>query len=297
MNNRVIVTGGAGFIGSYVTKLLCDEGYETIVYDNLSSGKIDNIDKRAIFIKGNITDLSLLRNTIKEGDCVIHMAAIVSVPISIEEPYSTFNTNVVGFASVLEVCRLKKAKGIILSSSAAVYGENEGTQEENNPKNPNTPYGVHKLQDEELATLYSKVYGLNTISLRYFNVYGKGHHETGSYAPVIAKFLKQKKDNSPFTIIGDGLQTRDFIHVKDVANANVCALKVIEKGESGIYNICSGVSHTIVNIAKMIDLKRNTQNLPARTEIRTSCGKNTLAKNKLNWEPTIALEEGVRELL
>lgn len=288
---RVIVTGGAGFIGSYVTSLLIEKGYSVTVFDNLSTGKLENIHPKATFVEGDINDTDLLKTIIKEGDTIFHLAACVSVQTTVEKPYDSFKENVLGFASVLEAARVNNARGIILSSSAAVYGNQEGTQKETMTPSPNTPYGLHKLQDEELGKLYSSLYNLPVIALRYFNVYGKGHHESGSYAPVIARFLKNKREGKSFPIIGEGNQTRDFIHVEDVALANYLAAQKIEHISFEICNICSGKEYSVLEIANLIDKNHHREFLPPRIEIQKSCGDTRHTQEILSFSATKKLEE------
>ncbi len=297
MQKRVLITGGAGFIGSYVSHLLLEKGYAVTVFDNLSQGKKENIPLGASFVQGDIGDVQALQNVIKEGDVVFHLAAIVSVPITIDKPLTSYVTNVMGTACVLEAARLSRASGVILSSSAAVYGNQEGIQSENMNPAPNSPYGLHKLQNEELGRLYSELYNLPVTALRYFNVYGKGHHETGSYAPVIARFLKAKKEGKPFPIIGNGNQTRDFIHVTDVAEANYKAMLALEEPTFKVCNVCSGKTYSVNTIAQLIDSNHPVEYLPPRIEIQDSCGDIRHTETILGWKATIPLERGIAELL
>lgn len=292
---RAIVIGGCGFIGSYVVKELLKQGYETVIIDNLSKGKIENIPKSVLFYKVDILDKEKLEEILQEGDVLFHLAALTSVPESIENPLPYHETNIRGTYTLLEAARNKKVTGIIFSSSAAVYGNKEGIVTENEIPKPESPYGLHKLIGEELLEMYNKLYKISTISLRYFNVYGKGQPEIGSYAPVMARFLKEKREGRPLPIVGDGSQTRDFVSVIDVAKANVQALDLLDTKKNFVINICGGTEISIKNVADIIS--NNQIHISKREEILSSCGDNTRAKEVLKWGVSIPFEKGIKELL
>lgn len=293
--NRVIITGGCGFIGSYVVKELVQQGYTPIVIDNLSKGKPENIPEGILIHKVDIQDKESLLTIVEEGDIIFHLAALTSVPESIENPLPYHETNVRGTYILLEVARIKNALGIIFSSSAAVYGNKEGIVTEHEIVKPESPYGLHKLMGEEILCIYNTLYKIGTVSLRYFNVYGKGQPEEGSYAPVMARFLKEKKSGRHLPIIGDGSQTRDFVNVIDVAKANVQAIRLLEKKDNFVINICGSRSISIKEVASMIS--ENYILLPPRQEIKHSLGDNTKAKELLEWNITVPFEKGINELL
>lgn len=292
--NRAVVIGGAGFIGSYIVRELLSQKYNVVVIDNLSSGSKERLPEGTEIIVQDIRDYDGLLTGINEGDIIFYLAALVSVPLSLEKPYEAHEINIRGMYNVFEVARVKKASGVIFSSSAAVYGNHEGMVTEETRTIPETPYGLHKLMGEQMATLYTKCFSLPTVCLRYFNVYGKGHHETGSYAPVIAKFLHQKRNSSPITITGDGLQTRDFVHVRDVAHANVLAIQLLSNIKNYCLNVCTGESYTIKKIAETVG--GDIQFIEARNEIKQSCGDSTKIQEILDWKAEVTLEEGIREL-
>ncbi len=292
---RAIVTGGCGFIGSYVVKELVKAGYHVLVIDNLTSGKRENVEPGITVHEADIRRYKEIEHLIQEGDVVFHLAALTSVPLSIEHPLTYHRTNIKGTYNVFEAARVKKAKGIIFSSSAAVYGNQEGIMDEAKTPHPENPYAFQKLFGEQLGQQYASLYGLPFIALRYFNVYGKGNHEEGSYAPVTARLLKAKREGKPLPLVGNGEQTRDFIHVEDVAKANALAAKLIEKKQSEIINICSGKPVKIIDIAHMIG--GDIEHLPPRQEIKHSCGNSAKAKELLHFQPSISFEKGILNLL
>ncbi len=293
--SKAVVVGGCGFIGSYVIKELTRVGYEVSVIDNLSSGKRENIGESVTLTQADIRNYEDIEKHINEGDIIFHLAALTSVPGSIENPLVYHETNIKGTYNIFEAARTKKAKGIIFSSSAAVYGNQEGVMDEAKETQPENPYAFQKVFGENLGAQYATLYTLPFVSLRYFNVYGKGNHEEGSYAPVTARFLKAKREGKPLPLVGDGEQTRDFVHVEDVARANVQAIKLLESSKSEIINICSGNSIKIIDIAHMIG--GEIDHLAPRQEIRHSCGAPDKAKKLLDFTPSISLEEGIKNLL
>lgn len=292
---RAVVTGGCGFIGSYVVRKLLEERYVVTVFDNLHSGKKENLPEGVTFVEGDIQETSLLENTIQKGDVVFHLAALTSVPGSIEGPFEYYETNVRGTYSVLEACRKKEAAGVVFSSSAAVYGNQEGEVSEASPILPESPYALQKYVGEQIGFQYARLFNLPFVALRYFNVYGQGNHEEGSYAPVTARFLKSKREGKPLTIIGKGEQTRDFIHVEDVARANVLAADLVNAGTSEAINICSGNSYSILSIADTVGGEKEFA--APRNEIQHSKGSPMKAKEILGFVSTIPFEEGLRDLL
>lgn len=293
--NKAIVIGGAGFIGSYVVKELLRSGYAVTVIDNLSSGKKENLPATATFIQGDIRVYDDIAPHIQHGDIVFHLAALTSVPGSIENPHAYHETNIRGTYNVFDAAKEKKAGGIIFSSSAAIYGNKEGAAIETQGASPQSPYAFQKLFGERLGIHYAEWYALPFVALRYFNVYGKGNNDEGSYAPVTARFLKAKRENKPLLIVGDGSQTRDFIHVEDVAKANVQAIKLLEKGRHEIINICSSTPISILAVAHMIG--GEIEHTAPRNEIKHSMGIGEKAKQLLGMEHVRSLKDGLKELL
>ncbi len=299
MNNKkekVVVTGGAGFIGSHVTTKLIDEGYDVFVIDNLLSGKKENVNKNAHFFNLDIRNLLDIEPIFKDAKYVFHFAAIPAVQYSIENPKETNDVNVGGTLNVLTAAKNAGVKRVVYSASSSVYGDVKilPTTENENAM-PKSPYALQKYVGELYCKMFSEIYGLETVCLRYFNVYGYGQSSTGAYASVLAKFLALKKENKVLTIIGDGEQTRDFVNVSDVVHANLLAATSERVGKGESINIGTGKKTSVNQIAKIIS--RNTEFLPPRIEPKDSLADISLAKFLLDWEPKIDLEKGLKELL
>jgi len=301
-NKRVVITGGAGFIGSHLAEELA-ENNEVVVIDNLSTGKLENIkhlidNKKIVFKKGDIRDLDFLKEEFKGVDYVFHQAAIVSVPFSVEDPILTNEVNVNGTLNVLIAARDCGVKKVIYASSCAVYGDNPNLPlKEDMLPMPLSPYAVTKLAGEYYCQVFTEVYGLPTISLRYFNVYGPRQDANSDYAAVIPKFIKRVLEDKPPIIYGDGKQTRDFIFVKDVVKANIMAAK---SNATGVFNIASGKQVSINELANLIieimgkDFEPIHQR-PRPGDIRHSIADISKAKEKLNFQPEYSLKEGLEK--
>ena len=304
--NRILVTGGAGFIGSHLVDRLLKEGLEVIVLDNLSSGYIKNIkrhigNKNFRFVKDDIRNQELINKLIKDVDVVFHLAAIVSVPRSIKDPILTNEVNVNGTLNLLDAARRSNLKKFIFASSCAVYGIPESLPlKENSPLRPISPYGSSKLAAETYVQTFHKVYGLKTVCLRYFNVYGP-RQSKGKYSSVISRFLNALRKNKPLRIYGDGKQTRDFVHVYDVVEANLLAL-LKEKAIGECFNIATGKPTSIENLArKLMAISGKEAEIihlkPRRGEIKHSFADISKAMEKLGYKPKIPLENGLKNLL
>jgi UDP-glucose 4-epimerase len=293
---KVVVTGGAGFIGSTLADALIGEGFEVHIIDDLSQGKKENIHPKAVFHQADIRDLAAIKPIVAGSEYVFHCAALARVQFSIEHPIEAHDVNVNGTQNVLIASAEGKVKKLIYSASSSVYGDSEvmPTPEDAKP-NPKSPYGLHKYVGEVYAKTWTVVYGLPTVSLRYFNVYGARQSAEGAYALVIARFLKQKSEGKPLTITGDGEQTRDFTHVRDVVRANILAATkdTVGKGES--INIGSGKSYSVNQIAAFIG--GPVEHVPARLEPKHTLADNSLAKKLLGWTPQENLEEAIKELM
>ncbi len=290
---KVLVTGGAGFIGGHLVDRLIEAGYKVIIIDNLSGGKKENLNPKAIFYKIDICNLEKILPLFKGVDYVFHVAALPRVPLSIEKPIETNKVNVDGTLNVLYASYKNKVKRVIYSSSSSVYGEQRSLPlKESMIPNPLSPYALQKLIGEDYCKLFSSLYNLETVSLRYFNVYGPRMDPDGPYALAIGKFLKLKKECKPLTIYGDGKQTRDFTFVDDVVEANILAMRSKKTGKGETINICYGKNYSINYVAKLID--GNKVYLPKRKgEPRHTLGDNSLARKLLGWRPKISLEQGI----
>jgi len=293
---KVLVTGGAGFIGSNLVDALIEKGFDVIVIDNLSTGKKEYINPRAKFYKGDIRDLKKIKPLFKEVDYVFHVAARPRVPFSIEHPDEAHTNNALGTLNVLIASKDAGVKKVIYSSSSSIYGDQKKLPlyEEMIP-NPKSPYAFQKLIGEKYCQLFYELYDLPTVCLRYFNVYGPRLSFEGSYILVLGVFLQQKMRGEPLTIEGDGEQSRDFTHVRDVIIANILALENDKVGRGEAINIGAGDNYTINKIAELIG--GEVVNKPLRPgDIRHTLADNTRAKELLGWQPTIGIKEGLEEL-
>lgn len=290
-----VVTGGAGFIGSHLVDALVKEGYEVKVVDNLSGGKREKVPEGVIFFKQDINDTAELAKVMAGAEFVFHLAALPRVQYSIEHPLETNKANVDGTVSVLTAARDARVKRVIYSASSSAYGDQDVMPlTENLPASPKSPYALQKYIGELYCRLFSEIYNLPTVSLRYFNVYGSGASAEGAYALVIAKFLKQSVEGKPMTITGNGMQTRDFTHVHDVVRANILAAHSQKVGKGEVINIGSGKNASVLRVAELIG--GPTEFIPVRLEPHDTLADNSLAKKLLGWEPTVSLEDGIAEL-
>ena len=284
-----VVTGGAGFIGSNLVSMLLEKGDMVVVIDNESANTHDEVywNSNAINIKGDITDFKLLKNACTDADCIYHLASDISIQYSIENPTKTYTNNLIGTLNVLEVARVLGIKKVVFSSTAAIYGSTSEPCVETDRPDPLNPYSVSKLAGENLMKMYNDLYGIETVSLRYFNVYGPRQAYKGQYAPVIGIFQKQKNEGKPLTIVGDGGQSRDFVHVADVAAANIF---VSETNTVGVFNVGTGIEYTINQIADLTNNSAGKTTIPSREgEARRSVSDSSKLKN-IGWQPRISLE-------
>ena len=291
---KFLVTGGAGFIGSHLVKKLVELDYQITVLDDLNTGKksnIKNLFEKINFVQGDIRDKDLVDKLSKEQDGIFHLAARASVQESFEKPKEYHDVNVVGTENIFDVGK-KYGLKVVFSSSSSVYGNPESIPiKEDSSKNPVNPYAVTKLEKEKLATKYS-LDGLSVIGLRYLNVFGEG--QSSQYAGVIKLFLEKIEKKLPPKINGDGSQSRDFVYVKDVVNANILAMNSNIK--YAFFNVGTGTTMSILEIAKMMLKYANLDlepifgpNLPG--DVKVTLADISMIKKQLNWEPTVFLEE------
>lgn len=294
-NNKVIVTGGAGFIGSHLTDALLEQGYDVIIIDNLIAGRKENINPRASFYQYDIRNFDQISPLFKDVSIVFHCAALPRVQPSIEDPCNTHDVNVTGTLNVLLASRDNGVNRVVYSASSSAYGNQEilPLSEDLSPR-PISPYGLQKYMGELLCKMFSDVYGVQTVSLRYFNVYGPRAATEGAYALVIGKFLQQRKEGREMTIVADGKQSRDFTHVRDVVRANILAATSNKVGKGEVVNIGGGDNKTILEIARLIGGPYIF--IEPRLEPKHTSADINRAKDLLGWEPQVKFEEGVSEL-
>jgi len=291
--SKIIVTGGAGFIGSHLVDKLV-ENHQVIIIDNLFSGKEENLNPKAEFHNLDITDFDSIKPLFENVDYVFHLAAIPRVPFSVEDPISTSKTNILGTVNVFKAAADNNVKRVVFASSSSVYGDQpkQPLKEDMKP-NAISPYALQKLVGEQFAKLFTDLYKLPVVCLRYFNVFGPRLDPESEYSLVIGKFLKQKSDGKPLTIFGDGEQTRGFSYVLDVVEANIKAMESDLKGGE-IINISSGDSYSVNYLAKWIG--GEIVYLPKRTgDILHTQADVSLAKELLGWEPKVDFNKGLEE--
>jgi len=293
---KVVVTGGAGFIGSHLTDALVKRGFDVHIIDDLSAGKLENINKGAVFHKEDIRNFEAIKKIIEGSKYVFHVAAKPRVQVSIQNPRETHDINVNGTVNVLVAAKDTEVKRVIYSASSSAYGEQDTMPlHEEMHARPISPYGLQKYIGELECSVFSKIYGIETVSLRYFNVYGtRLVSEGGAYDLVIGRFLKQRKEGKPMTIVPDGEQTRDFTHVRDVVMANILAMESDKVGKGEVINIGAGKNYSINKIADIIGGPKVY--IEPRLEPKHTLADNRKAKELLGWEPKISLEEGIGEL-
>lgn len=300
---RFVVTGGAGFIGSHLAEELSNKG-EVIIVDDLSTGKMGNIEHLikshdVRFVKGSINELDLLQRVFRDIDYVFHIAAVPSVPRSIKDPMSTNEVNVKGTLNVLIASKSNGVMKVVYASSSSVYGDTLILPKREDMKpDPLSPYAVSKLAGEYYCRAFCEAYDLNTISLRFFNVFGPRQDPFSEYAAVIPKFIKSIQDNKCPTIYGDGEQTRDFTFVRDVVKANILAAK---SNQTGVFNIASGERVSINKLAEMIMELSGKDLKPVYEGVRKGDVKHSLADiskaKRIGYEPEYDLRRGLGEMI
>lgn len=305
--SRILVTGGAGFIGSHLVDRLIAEGSEVTVLDNFDTGKLHNVSghKNLRIVKGDIRDYALIRRTVEDVDAVFHEAALVSTVLSVQDPLAANEINVTGTLNLLKASSDLGVKRFIYASSAAVYGNTSvPRKKEDMPLDPASPYGMSKLAAEKYAKIFYELYGLETVSMRYFNVYGPRQRfdEKWAYGGVISIFLERLLKNMPLVVHGDGEQTRDFVYVKDVVEANMLVLKT--SGAAGeVFNIGTGKRITVNKVAQILKEMTNRENLEnvhadsRPGDVRHGYADISKAERVLNYAPKFSIERGLTELV
>lgn len=284
--SEYLVTGGAGFVGSNLVDELLRQGDEVTTIDNLSTGRIENLNPEATFIEGDISDPEIWAS-LGKFNCVFHVAALPRIPHSIKDPVPGHIANVDGTLQVLEYCRRTDTK-IIYSSSSSLYSGEDLPATEDSEINPNNPYTLQKYIGEQYVELYHKLYGLDYATLRYFNVYGERQLLEGAYCTVLGIFLSQRDQGRPLTITSDGEQRRDFTYVGDVVRANVMA-----QDWTGTFNIGRGDNHSVNEIAEWVG--GETEFIPKRqVEVRQTLADNTKAREQ-GWAPTTDVKDWIQD--
>jgi len=295
---RVLVTGGAGFIGSHLVRALLARGDDVLVLDDLSTGARANLaGLPAELLVADLDDADQVRAATRGADAVFHLGAMISVPASLENPAGCYRTNVLGSLHVLEAARREQVRRVVLASSCAVYGDHDGPVGEGAAPRPMSPYAQSKLAMEDLARLYTSAFALATVCLRFFNVYGPRQDVHSPYAAVIPLFIRGLLDGRPPTIYGDGAQSRDFVFVEDVVQAILLAAAAPAGGET--FNVAQGTSATIVELAEA--LRRLVPGSPGPVfgparpgDIRTSAADIRRATEALGYRPACDLHRGLQ---
>lgn len=306
---KALITGGAGFIGSHLAEALCREGVEIVVLDNLSLGNAKNLlwkrdDDALQFIDGDVLDEKIVRQAVAGCDWVFHEAALPSVPRSVAEPVESNAQNIDATVQLLVLARDAGVKRFIFASSSSIYGDADvPLKYEQLPPNPLSPYALQKYTGEKYCQLFHQLYGMETVSLRYFNVFGPRQSFDSPYSGVIAKFCTAMLMGQPPVIFGDGLQARDFTYIDNVVRANLLAAKgPSEKVAGKVFNVAGGQSISLLDL--VADLNRLTnQSLKPRFEpqragdVRSSMADITAAKNGLGYEPLVSWQDGLKKTL
>lgn len=317
--SKFLVTGGAGFIGSHIMDSLVGQGHEVVVLDNFSTGKSENLlVAPPQLVDGDVRDAETCLKAAEGCDGIFHEAALVSVPDSVNRPRDNHDINITGTLNVLEAARQKGVRRVVFASSAAVYGDNpELPKREDMLPEPKSPYAMAKLAGEHYLKLYAECYGLETVALRYFNVFGPRQDPSSMYSGVISIFSERIKKGLPITIYGDGSQTRDFVNVKDIVQANLLAMESPVVGSKTlkvectshiphptfhILNTATGTSHSLLDLISILGelcgVEPKVTFAPSRSgDIRHSLADISKAWKILGYEPTVELNNGLEDLL
>ena len=304
---RSLITGGCGFIGSHLVDTLINKGHQVYVIDNLSSecNEQFHFNKEATYLHEDIKNYDKIEHFFKNVDYVFHLAAESRIQPTLNRPQETCMTNFVGTCNVLEAAKNSGVSRFFYSSTSSAYGRKNCSiaykvlnkpceLREDMPRDCLNPYSVSKVAAEDLCKIYSSLWNLNTITFRYFNVYGERQPTKGKYAPVLGLFIKQKNENKPMTIVGDGKQRRDFTHVSDIVKANILAMEAEDiAGISGeIFNVGTGTNHSMLEIASMIGDK--VEHLPPRLgEAQETLADISKISHYFGYQPSVAVEDWI----
>ncbi len=298
-----LVTGGAGFIGSNIAEELVRRGKRVRILDNLSTGKLEHMSSfknKVEFVRGDIRAIEDCRKAVKDADFVIHQAAIRSVPKSVDRPTESNDVNITGTLNMLVASKEAKVKRVVYASSSSVFGDAQRfPQKEAYKPQPISPYAVSKLAGEHYAIVFSKTFGLETVSLRYFNVFGPRQDPESMYSAVIPKFMEQAFLGLPLEVHWDGKQSRDFTHIANVVSANLLAAKT-KKGVGEAFNIANGKAYSLLDVARVIEkligrkLERNHHPM-RKGDVRKTFADISAARKNLGYKPLVGFEDGLKD--
>lgn len=298
---RYLVTGGAGFIGSHISRELLTRGHSVRVFDNFSSGKRENLQGLDVeIVEGDLRDADAVAQAVKGMDVVFHEAAFVSVPESMEKPQECFDVNVTGTSGLFEAARRAGVRRVVVASSAAVYGDSEDYPlSEDTPLRQLSPYAVSKRVDELYAELFTGQFGLEVVALRYFNVYGPRQRPDSMYAAAVPIFIRRMLDDKPITIFGDGGQSRDLVNVRDVVQANLLASEH-PAAPGQIFNVCTGVETRLLDLLDILyeifpNAPKHVHADPRLGDIYRSIGTPKKIMDALGFKPQVSLVDGLYE--
>lgn len=303
MQQKIFITGGAGFVGSHTVDRLLKEGNSVTVFDIKPWKDAINIhhqEGKLTYIEGNICDYDLVKKSIGGHNSVLHLAAVVSVPLSVQDPINSHETNVTGTLHVLEAARKANISRVVYASSAAVYGDQRSLPvTEDVSLVPQSPYGLHKAINDEYAALYERQFGLRTMGLRYFNIFGKRQDPSSPYSGVISIFADRIKRGEQLTIYGDGNATRDFVHVDNIVDANI---KSLSSDAVGVCNIASGIETTlnelVSTLGEITGSEPRVEYQPKRPgDVEKSYASIAEASRCIGYTPSVSLKEGLVDLL
>ena len=296
-DKKVLITGGSGFIGSNIVNRLINDGNHVIVIDNESAICHDQFywNDKAENYKYDIVDYDSIYPLFKDVDTVFHIAAEARIQPTLENPLLAFKTNVLGTANILQASRENNVRRVVYSTTSSYYGLNNSLPNvETQIEDCLNPYSVSKVSGDKIMKMYYDLYGLETISLRYFNVYGKNEPTKGHYAPVIGLFLKQYKNNEQLTVTGDGLQRRDFTNIEDVVSANILAMNCVLDSYGEVFNVGYGKNYSILEIANMIS--GDIIFIPARLgEARETLSDTNKIRSMMGWKPKVPIDIWIKE--
>ncbi len=293
---RYLVTGGAGFVGSHLVDYLLSRGHAVRVLDNFSTGKRERIPSGVEVVEADIRTYEHIRSAFDGVDGVFHLAALPSVQVSLEHPDETHAVNVTGTVNVLLASRDARVRRVVYAASCAAYGDQTTLpcHEEMTP-HPNTPYALQKYIGEQYAKLFTSCYGVQTVALRFFNIYGPQLPFSGAYASVIGIFLQKKSSGQALTITGDGKQTRDFVYVEDIVRALLAAMESARVGNGEVINVGSGIETSVNTIADLFGGQR--EYIAPRVELRAIRADIRKAHDLLGWSPEVAFADGIQRTI